>query len=499
MKARLLQRLARTNAAAAGIALVISSGGVQALSTGVDLNLTTHTAAGGMGGAAYTKPQEVSAAIFGNPATLTQFGGVSHNFNATYLRLESIEFISSNTNDATGTTSDPSASSKSDFFIPNIGTGLQLSPNIFVGIGIEADAGLGADYRENPLHLAGQISKKAGALGLGDGSDPAFPLLVELISFNVNIAAAMKVTDKLSVGLAPTIAFGFLQLGSAGPTSGLANLDNLTGNILGLSDFGGTASSVNTYGWGYSLGVTYEYMPGITLSGAYKSETRYNFNEVLYTAVEGKRWQDLRLELPRDIITGVAFENVFMPDTLVEIDYVFKNYGDANAFEDVWKDQHIINLGAQFNPGGGVWTFRAGYNYASELLRETPNNTLGSLTGIGSLPLGKAADRLQTKTALPYGDLATDFLRGVQMSLLPVTWQHNVTVGGGFKLNPAVTINAFSSFGLGENSSRSAPTVDFAIENLVAGGGVATNSTTVFENDNGLEWAFGASINVLLP
>lgn len=47
----------------------------QATNIGSDSNLGYKPVAGAMGDAAYTAPQEASAAIFGNPATLTQFEG----------------------------------------------------------------------------------------------------------------------------------------------------------------------------------------------------------------------------------------------------------------------------------------------------------------------------------------------------------------------------------------------------------------------------------------
>src|SRR5690606_19896595 len=52
------------------------------LNTGTDLNLSLKPIAGGMAGAAYTRPQEVSSALFGNPATLTQFKGFNFGLGA---------------------------------------------------------------------------------------------------------------------------------------------------------------------------------------------------------------------------------------------------------------------------------------------------------------------------------------------------------------------------------------------------------------------------------
>ncbi|PCH85509.1 MAG: hypothetical protein COB89_01975 [Piscirickettsiaceae bacterium] len=76
---------------AAGMAMLVASTGAQAASAGTDFGLTAHTIAGGMAGAAYTRPQEASAAVFGNPATLTQFPGVNFNFGAALVILTEIK------------------------------------------------------------------------------------------------------------------------------------------------------------------------------------------------------------------------------------------------------------------------------------------------------------------------------------------------------------------------------------------------------------------------
>ena len=56
-----------------------------ALNTGTDTDLSLAPAAGGMGGAAFTKPIEPAGAVFGNPATLTQFQGTQFQIAASFL------------------------------------------------------------------------------------------------------------------------------------------------------------------------------------------------------------------------------------------------------------------------------------------------------------------------------------------------------------------------------------------------------------------------------
>jgi len=141
---------------AAGMAMLVASTGAQAASVGTDLNLSAHTIAGGMAGAAYTRPQEASAAVFGNPATLTQFPGVNFNFGATLISLTDIQ-VETDTTLHVGAGDfvfhEDHDSGADNYIVPTLGISLQVSPNLTLGLGLEADAGLGADYRDDPLQL----------------------------------------------------------------------------------------------------------------------------------------------------------------------------------------------------------------------------------------------------------------------------------------------------------------------------------------------------------
>ena len=309
----------------AGMAMLVASTGAQAISSGTDLNLSAHSAAGGMAGAAYTRPQEVSAAVAGNPATLTQFSGVNFNFGAALINIEDIQVDTDTTvpgsSAITGLSDSYHVEHHSDannYIVPTLGISLQVSPNLFLGLGLEADAGLGADYRDDALQLyAGAVESisnaAGGAIPLLDGPVAA-PLLVEVISFNANLAAAYKVSEQFSVGGTLTIGFGLAQLGTAGPTTGFdgvsdlvveqlltgaagptvndGNLDSgdivagalgLPAGIYGntLANWGGSTSSVHDIGFGWTLGSTYVVADGITTSLTVKSPLEYKFKKGL--------------------------------------------------------------------------------------------------------------------------------------------------------------------------------------------------------------------------
>jgi len=519
----------------AGMAMLVASTGAQAISTGTDLNLSAHAAAGGMAGAAYTKPQEVSAAVAGNPATLTQFPGVNFNFGAALISITDVNAVTETTLDtvlgpisATG----DHHSGADNYVVPTLGLSLQVSPKLFLGVGLEADAGLGSDFRDDPTELFGgafkDIQDDLGAIpGLAtplDGPVNA-TLLVEVISFNANFAAAYQVSDRLSLGGALTLGFGLAQLGTSGPNTGFDTVSDLVVDGLAgatandgvldtgvLSNWGGSTSSVHDIGFGWTLGSTYILADGITTSLTVKSPLEYKFKNIIHAdpattggaLVPGNSangWQHLDIAQPLEVIAGVALEDVLAPNLLVELDVIWKNWGDADAYEDAYEDQFLVALGAQYTVGS--WQLRAGYSWAEEILKDTPNSTLGQLTGLGNLPLGEGAAALDVATGAGVVEpLATDFVKIVQMTLLPVIWEHTFTAGVGYNFTDAVRVDAFAAYALSEKESRdldiAAAAADIGLTTLGLNGGNG-GSTSKITADIDTEIMVGIGINIALP
>lgn len=474
---------------AAGMAMLAASTGAQAGNTGTDLNLSAKARAGGMAGAAYTMPQEASAAVFGNPATLTQFKGINVNFGATFITLDA-ENVQSTTIAGSlvpginGTSSNTSTTDAKDYVVPDLGITLQVSPNLVIGTGLELDSGLGTDFRDDPVSLF------AGALAPAGLAQTGVPLLVEVISFSANLAAAYQVNDQLSLGASATIGFGLAQLGTAGPTIGLDALGGALGAAPTLTDFGGTSASVHDIGFGASLGATYLLQEGVMLSATVKSPVSYNFRDIIYAdqtavpAVHGHNgYQDLTLQNPTEVIMGVAFNNVFMPGLLVEADAVWKNWSDAQTFQDIFEDQWLLSLGAQYKTG--EWTYRAGYSYAGDILSDKPNNTLGGLDGLGTIPLGETPG---------FTAISVDVVELVQVGLVPVIWEHTVTAGIGYQITDAVSVDGFISYSFDNTDTRNPSTLDAAAAGLIGG-----TVETEYKIELGPEIMAGIGLNIALP
>jgi len=490
---------------AAGMAMLVASTGAQATNSGTDLNLSAKARSGGMAGAAYTMPQEASAAVFGNPATLTQFKGINFNFGASMIGLmdaQNQQQTSITTGAGTLVSTNKSNSDANNYVIPDLGITMQVSPNLVIGTGLEVDSGLGADYRDDPISLFGGafngVPSPAGTL-----EQIEVPLLVEVISFSANLAAAYQVTDQLSVGASATIGFGLAQLGTSGPTAGLDTLSILLGESTppqptgSLSDFGGTTSSVHDIGFGATLGATYLVQEGIMVSATVKSPLSYNYKNIIFAESAGTNvhghdgYQDLTIQNPTEIILGVAFDNVIMPGLLVEADAVWKNWSDAQTFQDVFEDQWLLSIGAQYKTGD--WTYRAGYSYAQDILSDKPNNTLGGLDGLGSIPLGANADPVLEAVEV-------DVIELVQMSLVPVIWKHSLTAGIGYQITDAVSVDGYVSYAFAETETRNPATLDAIGSQLgTALLGTPVSVSTEYTANLDAEIMAGIGINIALP
>ena len=409
---------------AAAIAMLFGSGAALALNTGTDMNLAYKPASGGMGGAGYARPQDVSSAIFGNPATLTQMKGFNGSLAASLMSPDT------NVTHTNGAFSNKSSSTADNYVIPDFALGQEIMPGTVMGFGVEVDAGLGGDYRTNPVTA-------------GPGGAIKLPLVVELLSFNANLALAKEITPQLSVGGAVTIGFGLAQLGTTGPTSGITAVGGLLG--LPITDFGGTSSSVHNISYGGSVGLTYKATPALTLSGAVKSPVKYKFHNIVFadlSALGGpKGYQNLTIEQPLELVAGAAFD--VNPNWLVEADVVWKNWSNATTYQDVYKDQFLLLLGTQYKTG--PWSLRAGYSHAQKLQRDQPNGTLGGLAGLGTLPLN---------TAVPGVLNQNDIVRLVQMTLTPVIWQNTITGGVGYDITPHVRVDGYGGYAFKEEANR---------------------------------------------
>jgi len=179
-----------------------------------------------------------------------------------------------------------------------------------------------------------------------------------------------------------------------------------------------------------------------------------------------------------------------MPGLLVEADAIWKNWSDANTFEDIFEDQWLLTFGAQYKTGD--WTYRAGYTYAQDLLSDSANNTLGGLDGLGAVPLGEGQ----------LSGLSTDIVKIVQVALVPVIWNHTITAGLGYQITDAVSVDGFVSYSFAEKMSKTPSNLNGLAPSLIDSfslGGTTTDVDTKYTANLDAEMMAGIGINIALP
>lgn len=296
---------------------------------GSDLNLTMTPAAGGMAGVGYVRPQDPVAAVYGNPATLTQLEGkTAFTFGASFLDVSA---RAKHDGSITGVPFSAS-SDATQYLLPNIAVQQRINDDLVLGGGLQVVSGLGSDFR------------KATALA------PQ----VELIVFGANAAAGYKVTPRLSVGVSATLAFGLLEVGLLRNTA-------LT----------------HAFGLRAATGATYDAGP-VLLGLTYNSPLNLKFDSVTETAPG--TFSNLRIQQPQEVIAGISTSPSWRRDLVIEADVIWKNWNSAETYEDLWKNQTILAVGGQHT--SGAWKTRLGYSYSTDLQKKNVGSSIGNLRSL---------------------------------------------------------------------------------------------------------------------
>jgi long-chain fatty acid transport protein len=173
-----------------------------------------------------------------------------------------------------------------------------------------------------------------------------------------------------SVGISPVLQYGSLDM-----DYNAAGLPNMGAGGAPLSPADGKASSTGVaqdFGFGVNIGAAYE-MSGLTVGASYKSAIDMSYKGVLKNATtQFFNWGYLatpladNLEQPAEIGVGTSYT---MAGHTFALDYKQIKWGSAKGYKDFgWEDQNVFILGYQFAQDN--WALRAGYNHASNPIKE---------------------------------------------------------------------------------------------------------------------------------
>ena len=264
------------------------------------------------------------------------------------------------------------------YLVPAFGVSAPINHKLRLGLSAYGVTGLGVDHRDSDLN--GFLAADA----------------TQLMILKVAPTVAFQVTDTLSVGAAIHVVNSQLDLNQ------------------------GTSSA---YGIGGQLGALYKLSPSLTLGATYQTPIKANHKNVynLDEMTTGSSTQDnFALESPQTVGIGIAYEP--LRDLLVELDGKWLNWSDAEGYDVLdWDDQIVLAVGVQYKPTQNL-ALRIGYNYGENPVDDRTFN-------------GDDTVKVQGKDVNAYG------FETLRVIGFPAIVEHHVTVGFGYDLNKAVTLN----------------------------------------------------------
>lgn len=336
-------------------------------SFGVELQNTLMPASGGMAGTSIARPQDLTSALNGNPAALTQFKGTQFLFGGAWAE-PTFNMTQTSPIPVIGPVAIEPYSARSTAPgtpVGNIGVTQDLSalgmPATF-GIGFVTTAGGFVDFRQIP-----------NSNGTNTGQ----------AIFNIPVALGLEVTDRLSIGASMSLGLAFFD----GP-------------------FVGSSGMTPDYALRGTLGANYLLTDCTTLGFYYQTQQSYTFdNAVVVNPGPTQRAFNVEMDLPQNLGWGIANTSLCEGRLLVALDITYKLWEQADLYDSIYQNQLVVQIGTQYTMGR--YKYRAGYAWAENPIDNSPDINVGGV---------------------PVGDLAA--ARYTQ-GLLAITSQHRVSFGVG--------------------------------------------------------------------
>ncbi|MBF4988166.1 OmpP1/FadL family transporter [Methylophilus sp. 14] len=379
----------KTSSITVMVSALFASASAFAANYGTDLNNTMLPAAGGMAGVSIAHSIEPSAAVFGNPATLTQFNeGTKFSFGATFYKPE----VKANHNGLNTGTAWSGKSKATNYLVPTVAVTQAFSDKLVAGLGLTAQSGIGSDFRD-----------KAGSLNPDS----------ELLVFMANVGLGYKITDKLSVGGTATVGNGYLQMG-------------LSSN---------TASS-HGFGVRGTLGAKYDMTESTSLGAYYRSPLKIKYDNVVDNGApiapgKGNFW-DVNVEQPQEFAVGISNNSLLDGNLRLGADIIYKDWSSADLYKDIFRDQTVFALGGELKTGAAKW--RLGYSHARSPIKRNVGSTIAGVSSMGS-PVG-------TLTLNP------SLVQYFQATNAEPIWEDQVSAGFGYALTEALSLDSHVAFAL---------------------------------------------------
>lgn len=305
-----------------------------------------------MGGAATAQPIDISGALQWNPATISAFSSKIFSVNAGlfFSAPELSSTVPTPGGPMSGVTKDDRGVSP----MPALAFvwGKKNSKHTF-GISAFGISGFGVTFPEsstNPINMP----QSSGGFGR---------IQSDYQLMQVGLTYAYKITNQISIGVAPTFNYSSLKLApnplsSPSPTLGYP-----------------VSNKATALGFGGQVGIFYNSGKGIKLGASYKSPQSFGDFDFKNTYLDGSAAPNVKFKMnyPAIFSAGIGYSNKNID---AAVDYRFVNYKNTAGFKDKgwtpqfsvagfgWKDISIVSAGLQYK-GIKKFPIRAGYTFSS--------------------------------------------------------------------------------------------------------------------------------------
>lgn len=310
-----------------------------------------------MGGAATGQPLDINGALHWNPAGISAFDSKVFSANAG-LFFSSPE-LSSTVPTPGGPMSGVTKDDRGVSVMPALAMvwGKKNSKSTF-GISAFGISGFGVTF---PISNSNPINMPQNMGGFGR-IESDYQLL------QVGLTYAYKLSDKFSVGLAPTFNYSSLELAP----NPLASPDPSKGYPV--------SDKASALGVGGQFGLFYNSGSGFKLGVSYKTEQAFGEFEFNNKYVDGTTAPNVtfKMNYPSIFSAGIGYSK---KDIDLAIDYRLVNYSKAQGFEAKgwtstasvkgfgWENISIISAGIQYK-GVKKLPLRVGYTYSGNPINE---------------------------------------------------------------------------------------------------------------------------------
>jgi long-chain fatty acid transport protein len=315
----------------------------RAQSFGVETHNTLMPASGGMAGVSLATPQDLTSAINGNPATLSQFYGTQFLFGGAWAEPT---YNLSHQQGLLPTLGTFDARSEAQgALMGNIGVTQDTSAlgiPATLGLGFITDGGGSVDFRHVPASN-GTVSS--------------------LTVFEMVPAIGVDVTERMSLGASAQLGIGIFD-----------------------APFVGVGGETLDYGLRGSLGAGFKVTPRTNVGMYYQTKQHFTFdNAILLRFPVGGFSEpfDVEMDLPENIGFGISNNSLMNGDLLVAMDVLYKLWDNTDLFGELYRDQWVAQFGTQLKRGRCV--YRAGYAYAENPLDQDVGISAGGVTPPGGV------------------------------------------------------------------------------------------------------------------